>query len=370
MAKIKYHYALDEHNRLVSIEQANLEREESHTYHCIGCGAEMIPRLGEVHSWHFAHRGDDANCGNETYLHKLAKRLIKEKFEKDPSFVVRYFRDVRCSDMKKCPFAKEEECYDCRLEPIDLKQFYDTCEEEKPVKDYIADLLLTNSTMAEREPVLIEIQVSHKSTQEKQDSGLHIIEIRLKSEEDIKKLLSAPYFDETPEAKYGHVRDVKTIGFAKFYGFKRESSSSIQLEKRNIHRFYLYSNGKAYVSNIDDFKSCMSAWKKEKDNTIFEASIDCDYLGAPSPYEFGYVAAMDRGIQVKNCQLCKYHRNGYERLYGSSPIFCCLYKKLGTPEEPEPQYAKECKYYREDKALIEKIRESMPPIVVASNHEK
>ncbi len=369
MAQIKYHYALDEHNRLVSIDQAYNEREESHTYHCIGCGAEMIPRLGKVRSYHFAHRGDE-NCGSETYLHKLAKLLIKEKFEKDPSFIVRYFRDIRCSDMYKCSFAKEEECHDFRLEPIDLKQYYDTCEEEQPVKDYIADLLLTNSTMPYREPVLIEIQVSHKSTQEKLDSGLHIIEIRLNSEDDIKKLLSAPYIDESPEAEYGHVRDVKTIGFAKFYGFKKEFSSSIQQEKRNIHRFYLYPNGKACVSELHDRKSCMNAWKKERVDTIFEASIDGDYFGAPSLYDFGYLAAKESGIQIKNCQLCKYHMIGYDRMNGNSPIFCCMSKKFGTPKYPKSSYAKECKYYREDRKQMDNIHKLMPPIVVASNHEK
>ena len=108
----------------------------------------------------------------------------------------------------------------------------------------------------------------------------------------------------------------------------------------------------------------MSAWKKEKENTIFEASIDYDYLGDPSPYEYGYIAARDNGLQIRNCQLCKYHKS-----YGSPPIFCCLYKEYGTPRYPKPQYAKECEYYREDKMRIEKIRKTMPPIVVASNQK-
>ena len=67
----------------MSLKQAYLERNEGHTYHCIGCGAEMIVRLGEVRNWHFAHRGDEIHCGKETYLHLVAKRLIKEKFEKN-----------------------------------------------------------------------------------------------------------------------------------------------------------------------------------------------------------------------------------------------------------------------------------------------
>ena len=94
MARVKYNYALDEHGRIVSIKQASLERTEKHTYKCIGCGNEMIARLGEFRNWHFAHRCDDPNCGAETYLHKLAKRLIREKFVNDSSFPVSCFWDV------------------------------------------------------------------------------------------------------------------------------------------------------------------------------------------------------------------------------------------------------------------------------------
>ena len=38
-----------------------------------------------------------------------------------------------------------------------------------------------------------------------------------------------------------------------------------------------------------------------------------------------------------------------------------------TPENPEPQYARQCEYYREDKAQMDEIRRLMPPIVVASS---
>ena len=366
MAGVKYHYALDEHNRLVSIKQAYLERNEAHTYHCVGCGAGMIARLGEVRNWHFAHRGEEAHCGTETYLHQLAKRRIREKFEKNSSFLVGYYQIVKCSDLGTCPFAKDEECHITKLVKFDLKEFYDTCHEEQPVGDYIADLLLTSSSKPDREPVLIEIQVSHKSTPQKRDSGLRIIEIRLRVEEDIDTLLSAPIV-ENPNARFGQIRDVGTIGFAKFHGFKKKSFLPEPLELRSIQRFYLFRSGKAFVTNMDEFRSCRRIKSKDNNKAIFEASIDSSYLGDPSPYEFGYMAARQSGIEVKTCLFCKYHRSGYEVGFGLNPIFCCLYKKYGTPENPEPQFAKDCGYYRENKALIERICNSMPPIVVASS---
>ena len=366
MAGVKYNYALDERGRLVSIKQAYCERKEGHTYQCIGCGSGMIARLGVVRDWHFAHRGDEIHCCTETYLHKVAKRLIKEKFEKDEPFLVGYYRDVKCTDMARCPFAKEDKCHTYKLETFDLKEFYDACEEEKPVDDYIADLLLTNSSKPDRDPVLIEIQVSHKSTPQKRASGLRIIEIRIKTEDDITSLLSGRIV-ENPEAKFGTVRDVETIGFAKFYGFKKITSAPEPLALRSIQRFYLFRSGKAFVTNMDEFKSCRNASKKDNDKAIFEASIDSFYLGTPSPYEFGYAAARQNGINIKTCHFCKYHRSGYDVGFGLDPIFCCLYKKYGTPENPEPQYAKDCNYYREDKALLSEIQDTMPPIVIAQS---
>ena len=366
MARIKYRYAFDENGCVVSIKQAYLRRNEGHKYFCIGCGGGMIARLGEVRDWHFAHRGDDVHCGTETYLHILAKRLIKEKFDKAEPFLIGYYRDVKCSDYCTCPFYKDEECHDFELETFDLKEYYDTCLEEQPIDNYVADLLLTNSSKPNRQPILIEIQVTHKSTSQKRDSGLRIIEIRIRSEEDISKLLSAP-FVENPDSKYLSVRDVETIGFAKFHGFKKKSSSPKPLNLRNIPRFYLFPSGKAFVSNMDDYKSCRNVMVKDNDHAIFEASIDSFYLNDWTPYDYGYVAAKQSGVDIKTCQLCKYHRNGLDVGFGLNPIFCCLHKNYGTPENPEPQYAKKCSYYREDWELLGKIKKSMPVIVVATN---
>lgn len=309
MSSVKYHYALDEQDRLVCIDDVSIEDRQAHSYHCLNCGAGMIPRI-KVRSRHFAHRGDEDNCGNETYLHKLAKRLIKEKFDREGAFEVGYYREVKCSDQDTCPFAKPEECHEWKLDTFDLKQFYDTCIEEQSVDDYIADLLLTSSEKPNREPVLIEIQVSHKSTDQKLLSGLRIIEIRIKTEEDIKSLLSSPIV-ENPDTQFGYIRDIETIGFAKFHNFKKKASSPKPLEKRDIQRFYLFRSGKAFVTNMDEPKSCREVHKKDNDKAIFEASIDYFYLNSPSPYEFGYMAAIQNGIQVRTCQFCKYHRSGY-----------------------------------------------------------
>ena len=165
MSGVKYHYALDEHNRLVHINDVDRDNRNSHIFHCLNCGAEMVPRMGDVRAWHFSHSASEEHCGAETYLHKLAKRLIRMEFENKPSFNIRYCRDVVCSDVSTCPFAKPEWCHSAEPETFDLKQYYDTCKEEQEINGYIADLMLTSSEYPKREPVLIEIQVTHKSTE-------------------------------------------------------------------------------------------------------------------------------------------------------------------------------------------------------------
>lgn len=43
-------------------------------------GQELVARLGQHNTKHFSHKSDTA-CDGESYLHKLAKRRIKEKFD-------------------------------------------------------------------------------------------------------------------------------------------------------------------------------------------------------------------------------------------------------------------------------------------------
>ena len=88
MPDIKYHFAL-EGNDVVPIEKVIKEERHLHSYRCMGCDAEMIAKIGEKKKPHFAHKGNGENCSSETYLHKLAKRLIREKFETSDTFNIK-----------------------------------------------------------------------------------------------------------------------------------------------------------------------------------------------------------------------------------------------------------------------------------------
>ena len=184
-------------------------------------------------------------------------------------------------------------------------------------------------------------------------------ELITSGEYDSREVFLADWLAFNPmETRWFHVASTR-------YGDSR--SIRVTDRKRTIQRFYLFRSGKAFVTNMDEFKSCREVRTKDNDKAVFEVSIDSFYLDKPSPYDFGYVAARQSGIEVKTCQFCKYHKNGYEVGYGLLPIFCCLYKRYGTPENPEPQYAKECEYYREDKRAIEEISSQMPAIVIVES---
>ena len=72
MDNVRCHYVYDEEEKIVHVDDVSRDTAKSHRYHCISCGAEMIPKLGNLREHHFAHKAA-CSCNSETYLHKLGK---------------------------------------------------------------------------------------------------------------------------------------------------------------------------------------------------------------------------------------------------------------------------------------------------------
>lgn len=336
-AKIKYHFALNDKGEIIDIANVT-ESDRLSKFYCLNCGDEMRPRLGAKNAHHFAHKSVTPNCNPETYLHKLAKRKIKEKFDSGAPFEISLFQTSICYDKNSCQFYKEEECKLEEHRTYDLCKTYDTCTEEQTIGNYRADLLLTSSTKPDLPPVIIEILVTHKCEEEKINSNYKIIEIEIKNEEDIIKLLQLPI---TESEKYSFDKNANKCAF---YNFKRTASDT-KLNIRGIPKFYLFRSGSAYVSNMDEYPSCRDVMKKDNPKAILEFGIDAFYLGRPTPYELGYAKAIELGFDVKNCSLCKYRREAFDS-YMSVPNICCLYKRYHTEQYPRGQEAMNCQYYR------------------------
>ena len=207
----------------------------------------------------------------------------------------------------------------------------------------------------------IEIYVSHKCSLPKKESGIRIIEVRIKDESDILDLILHP-IAEDEDCRYSfEPRNPK----CRFYGFNKEAKHLDSLDVRSIPRFYLFKSGSAFVSNMDERRSCRECSRKDNPKAILELNIDRFYLDHPSPYEIGYVTALNLGYDVKTCQLCKFRKNGFDSPYGTSANFCCLYKKYGTPQFPDSKDAMNCQYYRVDNDLIGEITQSLKDIIVS-----
>ena len=343
MKDIKYHYAKNENGEIVDISDVTEEYRKEHRFFCISCGEEMIAKMGKIKVKHFAHKVDTQNCNSETYLHKLTKLRLKEKFYSDNPFEVAYWVDIHCSKEKSCIFYKKDVCRKKELRIYDLKKYYDVCEEERREDKFIGDLKITSSTNPNLPPILIEVCVTHECTLDKKESGIKIIEVYIRDEDEILILLS----NGITESK-----DDK----CKFYGFKRDVDSHLTNERdNNIWRYSLYKSGLSYVSKNS---SCSEYDRKNNHNAILEINIDNNRCVVSSIYDIGDVISLSLGYNVKTCRLCKYRKEDYDLCSN----FCCLYKKYGTPKNPESKDAIKCGYYKIDNDIIEWVRGHMSDI--------
>lgn len=345
--EIKYLYALDEQGKTVCIDDVSDEDKSLHTYYCMNCNATMIPRRGKIRDWHFAHKSGEEYCSYETYLHILSKRLVKDKFDNSNTFEISYYQNSECCSLKRnCVFFKEKEC--CKkttLQTYDLKKYYDTCTIEQYYDNYKPDILLTSQKEPTRNPLFIEILVTHKCEEKKRNSGFRIIEIQVKNEYEIRELSKKILTEKMNKER----KCADNVFFAKFDGFRTNCIEELKPFEKKINRFFLNDNGMSYIEKMPcDFSS-----KKITDANTFEACIDAHETNLI--YYYGYLLAIQNGFITSACCFCKYNKND---TVNSS--FCFLYKKYGTPMNPVQTYAQQCKYFLEDKKRTEELKSKMP----------
>ena len=328
MERIKYHYAFDEIGNLVNITYISREYRKHHKFFCVSCEKEMTARLGNKRTHHFAHKCDNAACSLETYLHKLSKYAIKWKFDNSQTFGITYNRPILCQNRKSCLFYEKYECYDNEYKTIDLKKYFDTCNEEQSIKGFKADLLLSDSTLKYKGYILLEIYVTHKCSERKINSGQKIIEIRISSEEDIENIIK------------GNISENDNI---RFYGFANDEKP---LHVSNVPRFVLYKSDAAYI----DYNALCNNNTRLSDKSVLELNISrhYSYTEKETIRAYGLAKAITMGYEIKNCAICKYIC--YDGDTGK--YRCNLYKRFSTPHFPKQDHAQNCEYYNIDKRLI------------------
>ncbi|HHW57746.1 MAG TPA: hypothetical protein GXX15_08805 [Clostridia bacterium] len=143
-------YAIDNKRRLYSAKNA----EKGKQYYCPSCGEEVILRKGEIRIAHFAHKSN-ANCSEETVIHKTAKLLIQQTIQ-----------SWKKGD-KKAPIIRVN-CPICGkptyLEILEQMQIEDAVLEYRLPEGYIADIALIANNKIK---MVIEIKVTHSIEEKK-----------------------------------------------------------------------------------------------------------------------------------------------------------------------------------------------------------
>lgn len=335
MAEIKYQYAYDENGKLVSIDDYTKETSKLHTYCCVGCGNPLLPRAigSKSRRAHFYHK-NLVECSGETYIHKLAKKLIKRKFDNSDKFLVAYLVTKDCSN-KECRLRNVNCHKEFERAEIDLKKYYDTCSVEANINGFIADILLTNSKNPKIQPILIEVCVTHACEEEKLNSGLKIIEIEIKKEQEVVSIIGRDILEEPMFGPYKK-KDIK------FISFKRDIE---ELMTSEVSRFVFNPaiNENGYITSIN----CHQAEYKLLNDSVCELNMVTTKptmdLGIWLPLTW-----MSKNKNLRRCNLCKFY---YATMYEATPI-CRLSRKYGKPMYPKMIDAETCRsYHTEDRGF-------------------
>lgn len=340
MAEIKYQYAYDENGVLVNINTLSRDESKSHEYRCIACGSILAPRAigSKCRRPHFYHK-NLVECNGETYLHKLGKLYIKKRFDESEHFFVSYPAELECSE-KDCRLRNPncvKEQYE-HNEEFDLKQYYDTCTEEVGVSPYpfVADLLLTNSNNEKIQPVLIEICVTHSCEEEKRNSGLRIIEVKISNEADIERLFDNDVLKE----KYSYSGKNKDV---EFISFKRDicRKATADIYRYVINKF----TPEGYLERI----SCSRANYKARKDSDLEMNvvwnIRMDYI---PDCKLSIWLYHNKGY--RRCNICKYYGPA---MYRNNPS-CNYNAKYGGNPDPKMTDAESCRIFKlEDRIRLD-----------------
>ncbi len=304
---ITYHNATDIDGHVVHIDEITKENRAEH-YYCLGCGGEMSPILGEVREHHFRHK--ETHCNWETYLHKLGKKRLKERFDTQEHFVVKVNSEYYCEKEGRCKLGlvykhQGESCNRCFKGELDLKRFYDTCDEEVPYEGFRADLLLSNKSNPNIMPLFLEISFSHDCDPKKIASGIPILEIKVTKEEDLECPLEehSCYLNmNNPNNPY----DSFMLPSVRLYNFPRRLKMDRPLKKFRVSRD---AKGflRCFYDENDKTLNCQNVTYTHREDSLYELSVPSEIYIKENPtnlYELGMVKANFSNIPVRDCSLC------------------------------------------------------------------
>ncbi|WP_018128266.1 competence protein CoiA family protein [Balneola vulgaris] len=333
---IQYSFAKDSEGRIVKV--TSLERNiKLDTYYCVNCGNELIARLGEIRRKHFAHK-EQIDCSYETYLHKLSKtvfyRLYRSCLKKNRPFILEY------SEKQICKHFQDDFNITCDLgqqvQDFDLTSYFTEIELEKRDRNLIPDVRIFNEKTGES--IYVEIAVTHKSEENKVNSGNRILEFLVNEESDLKLFTS----------KRIELENEKIIR----HNFSKSEPQEIDCDgncptSKDI--FQVFKSGKSILTDTK-----LKKLKRHLKNDVISdfKIVDLENNYENYTYVQNVVRAHEKETEIKNCFLCRYHaKNKDYHTKRIRPIFCKFLKETFPSNQ-----AVDCEYYRPDESVYAEYR--------------
>ena len=358
---IKFHNATGTDGQIIYIDEVTKENRAEH-YYCVGCGGEMSAVLGDKREHHFRHK--EAHCSWESYLHKLGKKRLKQRFDTQKEFIIKYYVEHHCDRSIGCklePICRDKKCNCRELIAIDLKKLFDTCEEEVTYKGYRADLMLSSKENPEREPIFLEISVTHDCESEKLASGIQIIELKISDEKDV----SLPLVEE--DSLFGCTNSEQPYEFnvlppIRFFNFKRKFETA-----RPLERFWVAKDDKGILHGncSQDDLTCRNVESNHREGSVYEVAIPSEVLidnRKPNLYEFGMMKAISAGINLKHCGICdkyqhcilNYNEEVEDKKTGEKKLVPCCNWMRQIPDRnfDKVSQASGCKKYSQNRFIV------------------
>lgn len=334
-------YAFDKNGDFVSVDEVPTGIACNCT--CPACHEPLVAKNGgskRVH--HFAHAsGVDCGSAYESMLHIIAKQKIQDVFLSNDRFLMQFVHRSFCQKDKSCGYTKYGNCFVSEERNFNLKEYYDSCEQEIPYDNIRrrSDLKIFSSKNQNITPIYIEIFVTHASDQYKLHNGGKIIEVKIESEEDIDRIVREGFVQKCINYyKYDFSEDeISNNQKIEFYGFKTEDNNASMKQEIEFSRYILYASGKSQC--YQDTADCNNLVKARK-NSLLEICFHTSV--ALGIYEMAKYQGYKR-FGIKNCIYCR----NYVESYNGLGMICCRYKYLGLSkwEKLDTSRAKECQCF-------------------------
>ena len=287
---VQYPYADVGAPELLHISKVTSQTRRAYYFTCPYCNKVLRPRLGSKKAHCYAHKPGES-CELDRYIHTTAELLLKEKWNRDEPFEITMTVRTECKEKDSCIFYKDD-CYDCvteELKTFDLKKQYSQCIVEKKYGEFVPDLCLIDDT-GHHEPIFIEIWNKHKNSEKKTQSGHRIIEIRIKTTEELEELPKHP------------ITESETVTFSNFKVLKKTPQKD---GGPLLMRYTLYATLKSYVD--DETVFCGNYKTNHHAKSIFEVVCSQDEVHSTRQFRnYCNAIAIDRGYNIRSCYLCQH----------------------------------------------------------------